>query len=29
MLLQGGRSPADSTLDEMDKLWREAKRTEG
>ena len=29
MLLRGGRSPEDSTLDEMDKLWREAKTTEG
>ncbi len=29
MLLQGGRSPEDSTLDEMDALWTEAKTTEG
>lgn len=29
MLLLSGRAPAESTLDEMDALWREAKRTEG
>ena len=29
MLLQGGRSPEESTLDEMDALWTEAKTTEG